>query len=106
MGKLLPFDQAPFAPNGDAEAAGFNETGWIYVPDGCASLQLCSIHVSFHGCGQACFFFLALWLHPATSLRARIQTCPCLLTSITTLIVNTNSHARPELRLRGLGVRG
>ncbi|WP_454743406.1 extracellular catalytic domain type 2 short-chain-length polyhydroxyalkanoate depolymerase [Cupriavidus necator] len=49
-GHLIEFDQAEFlhAP----ESQSMARTGWIYVPESCASKR-CSLHVVFHGCRQS-----------------------------------------------------
>ena len=47
QGRLLRFDQRPFA-----EGAWMADEGFVYVPKSCESSQ-CRIHVAFHGCRQA-----------------------------------------------------
>ena len=44
-GRLLVFDQGPFA------GAGLDDQGYLYVPRDCAG-AVCRIHVAFHGCRQ------------------------------------------------------
>jgi chitodextrinase len=49
-GAFINFDQSEFIdqPNDHGMAAD----GWLYVPANCASRQVCSLHVVFHGCKQ------------------------------------------------------
>ncbi|SCU75959.1 Fibronectin type 3 domain-containing protein (fragment) [Cupriavidus necator] len=49
-GTLIEFDQAEFlnAP----ESKSMARTGWLYVPERCASKR-CRLHVAFHGCQQS-----------------------------------------------------
>lgn len=49
---LMQFDQRPYAA--EAGSAGLAETGWLYVPEGCAAGTpgACRLHVVFHGCQQ------------------------------------------------------
>jgi hypothetical protein len=47
QGQIVAFDQSKF--NG----IGMADTGYLYVPNACASGQTCKIHVAFHGCGQS-----------------------------------------------------
>ncbi|MEM5277579.1 PHB depolymerase family esterase [Cupriavidus taiwanensis] len=49
-GHLIEFDQTEFlhAP----ESQGMARTGWLYVPESCASKR-CRLHVVFHGCSQS-----------------------------------------------------
>ena len=47
QGRLLRFDQRPFAKD-----AWMADEGFVYVPKSCESSQ-CRIHVAFHGCRQA-----------------------------------------------------
>jgi poly(3-hydroxybutyrate) depolymerase len=49
-GRLLSFDQARYA-DGDAHAIALDDTGFVYVPQRCAT-EPCRIHVAFHGCHQ------------------------------------------------------
>jgi Esterase PHB depolymerase len=44
------FDQRLYLP--DPEPRGMAETGWVYVPAGCARGDPCRVHVVFHGCKQ------------------------------------------------------
>ncbi|MDR2924914.1 MAG: poly(3-hydroxybutyrate) depolymerase [Azoarcus sp.] len=46
-GKLLAFDQSPFA----AQNAGLSEMGHAYIPAACLAGG-CRIHIAFHGCRQ------------------------------------------------------
>ena len=46
-GRLLAFDQAPFAGDG----TGMDDTGFAFIPGTCESGG-CRIHVAFHGCRQ------------------------------------------------------
>ncbi len=50
-GQVLAFDQNEFVPGHDAGAAGFADTGYVYVPTACTS-QTCRVHVVFHGSQQ------------------------------------------------------
>jgi poly(3-hydroxybutyrate) depolymerase len=49
-GALIEFDQAEFlsAP----ESKSMDRSGWVYVPESCASAR-CKLHVVFHGCKQS-----------------------------------------------------
>lgn len=49
-GKLVEFDQREFG-DGDAYSIGLADTGFVYVPQACAS-EACRVHVAFHGCRQ------------------------------------------------------
>lgn len=49
-GRLVAFDQEPYA-DGDAKAISMDATGYVYVPQRCAS-EHCRVHVAFHGCRQ------------------------------------------------------
>jgi poly(3-hydroxybutyrate) depolymerase len=49
-GSLLTFDQREFI-NGDPQAIGLADTGYVYVPTACRS-ETCRVHVVFHGCKQ------------------------------------------------------
>jgi len=49
-GRLIRFDQNAYA-EGDAKAIAMDATGFVYVPERCASAR-CRIHVAFHGCEQ------------------------------------------------------
>lgn len=52
-GRLLRFDQGtftrPFTPAEDS----MGETGFVYVPQSCAIMRACRVHVALHGCGQS-----------------------------------------------------
>ena len=50
-GKLLSFDQRPYA-NGDPEAISMALDGFVYVPAACEA-GTCRLHVAFHGCRQS-----------------------------------------------------
>jgi len=49
----VTFDQRPYAAL--AGSAGLAATGWMYVPEACATgaANACRLHVVFHGCKQA-----------------------------------------------------
>ena len=47
-GRLLSFDQSPFA----APGIGMDTTGLVYVPTRCAAGERCALHVALHGCYQ------------------------------------------------------
>jgi len=49
-GQLGRFDQKLYA-GGDARAISMDDTGFVYVPQRCAS-ERCRVHVVFHGCRQ------------------------------------------------------
>jgi len=49
-GRLLRFDQTGYA-EGDARGIAMDDTGFVYVPQRCAT-ERCRIHVAFHGCRQ------------------------------------------------------
>lgn len=36
----------------DVDAAGMADTGYVYIPQSCASGQACQLHINFHGCNQ------------------------------------------------------
>ncbi|WP_240224222.1 PHB depolymerase family esterase [Rheinheimera hassiensis] len=48
-GQLMPFNQHQLAT---AAKDSLAETGYLYVPQSCASGESCRLHVSFHGCKQ------------------------------------------------------
>jgi poly(3-hydroxybutyrate) depolymerase len=48
QGSLVEFDQHEFIAAGHGMAA----TGWVFVPQSCASSAGCKLHVALHGCGQ------------------------------------------------------
>ncbi|MBX9266123.1 extracellular catalytic domain type 2 short-chain-length polyhydroxyalkanoate depolymerase [Chromobacterium violaceum] len=47
-GKLLSFDQTPYAAAGSSLAA----EGYVYVPRACFAGQACKVHIALHGCQQ------------------------------------------------------
>jgi poly(3-hydroxybutyrate) depolymerase len=49
-GRLVRFDQLVYA-GGDAKAISMDDTGFVYVPQRCAT-QDCRVHVALHGCRQ------------------------------------------------------
>jgi hypothetical protein len=51
-GVFIQFDQAVFWGNFDPVTHGMAESGFAYVPAGCAAGQACRLHVAFHGCKQ------------------------------------------------------
>lgn len=50
-GRLIAFDQAEFV-RGKPYAVSLADTGYVYVPAGCAQAR-CRVHVAFHGCRQS-----------------------------------------------------
>ena len=46
-GSLREFDQTAFV-----SGHGMAKTGWVYVPQACATGAACKLHVVFHGCKQ------------------------------------------------------
>jgi poly(3-hydroxybutyrate) depolymerase len=48
---LRPFDQREFVPGG-TRAAGFADTGYVYVPRACTEGERCRTHIVLHGCRQ------------------------------------------------------
>jgi poly(3-hydroxybutyrate) depolymerase len=51
-GVFINFDQAVFWGNFNPTAHGMAESGFAYVPAGCAAGQACRLHVALHGCEQ------------------------------------------------------
>lgn len=51
-GRLISFDQNPFAPQGNAAAVDLAGTGYEYVPNSCASGATCRLVLALHGCTQ------------------------------------------------------
>jgi len=49
-GRTIEFDQGEFIS--PPLENGMAETGWIYVPNSCATGRACRLHVAFHGCKQ------------------------------------------------------
>ena len=54
-GQVVPFDQKEFVPGKAAAANGLSDTGYLYVPPGCAAGagNACRLHVVLHGCQQS-----------------------------------------------------
>lgn len=56
QGKVVAFDQRPYVRKGDSTVlplkVAMADSGYLYVPDDCASGATCRLHVAFHGCGQ------------------------------------------------------
>jgi poly(3-hydroxybutyrate) depolymerase len=48
-GKLIELDQQQL---GGETASTLADTGYAYVPASCAQGEVCSLHISFHGCNQ------------------------------------------------------
>ena len=48
QGRFVEFDQHEFIAAGQGMAA----SGWLFMPQGCASSAGCRLHVVLHGCGQ------------------------------------------------------
>jgi hypothetical protein len=48
-GQIVEFDQRDFAD----ESSGLAETGYLYVPQSCATRSKCKVHVAIHGCAQS-----------------------------------------------------
>ena len=49
-GALINFNQGEFVDQPNDH--GLASDGWLYVPANCANLQVCKLHVVFHGCKQ------------------------------------------------------
>lgn len=47
LGKLIEFDQTPFA-----KGHGMGASGYAFVPTACAGGALCRVHIALHGCRQ------------------------------------------------------
>ncbi len=47
--QIIEFDQSEL---GGEYASGLADTGYAFVPSGCAQGEVCKVHVSFHGCNQ------------------------------------------------------
>jgi poly(3-hydroxybutyrate) depolymerase len=54
-GRLVPFDQTEFVPDGAAAANGLWHTGYLYVPKACeaGAANACRLAVVLHGCLQS-----------------------------------------------------
>lgn len=50
IGNLKEFNQAEFF--GDEKLNGFEERGYVYIPESCNNGAKCGIHIFFHGCQQ------------------------------------------------------
>ena len=48
--RLLSFDQSEFLA--DPETHGMASSGFVYIPDSCASGESCRLHIAFAGCKQ------------------------------------------------------
>ena len=51
-GKLLSFDQRELTSPASPASYSMAETGFVYVPEACAALQPCRVHIALHGCKQ------------------------------------------------------
>ena len=51
MGKMLTFDQGQFTTL-DPPIYAMGNTGYVYVPDSCAKMEACRVHIALHGCLQ------------------------------------------------------
>jgi hypothetical protein len=51
-GKLIAFDQRELTSPESPASYSMAETGYLYVPEPCASMQPCRVHVALHGCNQ------------------------------------------------------
>ena len=51
MGKMLKFDQGQFTML-DPPIYSMANTGYVYVPDACAKMEACRVHIALHGCLQ------------------------------------------------------
>jgi poly(3-hydroxybutyrate) depolymerase len=51
-GVVIQFDQAVFWGNFNPATHGMAESGFAYVPAGCAAGHACRLHIAFHGCEQ------------------------------------------------------
>ncbi len=52
-GKLMRFDQGPFAPRGDAAAISLASHGYAFIPENCAGGSACGLVLALHGCLQS-----------------------------------------------------
>lgn len=50
-GSIVEFDQTEFLAT--ARLHGLSETGFVFVPQSCASGEDCRVHIVFHGCRQS-----------------------------------------------------
>lgn len=55
-GQLRSFDQRRYAVAVAGALSSLAATGWVYVPQDCATGSPCRIHVAFHGCRQGSGF--------------------------------------------------
>jgi hypothetical protein len=51
-GDLLAFDQREFTSPASPASYSLAETGYAYVPEPCAALEPCRVHIALHGCRQ------------------------------------------------------
>jgi hypothetical protein len=51
-GDLLAFDQREFTSPASPASYSLAETGYVYVPEPCAALEPCRVHIALHGCRQ------------------------------------------------------
>jgi hypothetical protein len=51
-GKLIAFDQRELTFPESPASYSMAETGYVYVPEPCANMQPCRVHVALHGCKQ------------------------------------------------------
>src|SRR5271165_1571168 len=51
-GELLAFDQREFTLPASPASYSLAETGYLYVPQSCAALEPCRVHIALHGCNQ------------------------------------------------------
>lgn len=51
-GTLIRFDQNEFA-QGAAQRISMDAAGYAYVPQSCAKVEPCRLHIALHGCGQS-----------------------------------------------------
>ena len=71
QGTLVHFSQASYATAADAD--GFAERGWLYVPAACSgngTAGRCRLHVAFHGCKQGASFVNDAFVQQAGYLAA------------------------------------
>ena len=52
-GRVVQFDQDPFASRGDAQAISMDSTGYAFVPEDCAAGRACGLVLALHGCLQS-----------------------------------------------------
>ncbi len=51
-GSYIQFNQDPFCPGGSCAGISMDSTGWVFVPQSCASGGTCRVMLVLHGCLQ------------------------------------------------------